>query len=128
MRLRVRRRLAQVYQRWALATMERNLRVSEPRLTAMFTMFTWLASDEAPSGTEAMSHRYPRRRRSQLWPYALVACVAVALVGLGVALPNTGGPSCGLTGFSPASGVTSSAPATCRVPAQHAAIPEPGGR
>jgi hypothetical protein len=130
MRLRVRRRLAWVYQRWALAAMERNLRVSEPRLMAMFTMFTWLASDEAPSGHEAMSQQYRRRRRPRLWPYALVACVTVALVGIGVGLPNTGNPSCELGGFtSPASGATSSGPATCpQLQPRRAAIPEPGGR
>jgi hypothetical protein len=113
-----------VRQRWALAIMERKLRASEPKLTAMFTMFAWLASDEAPSGAEAMSHR---RRRRRLWPYALVASVAMALFGLGVALPKSPGPSCGLAGFPPGA-TTSSTPATCRLPAHHAAIPQLGGR
>jgi hypothetical protein len=115
-------------QRWALATMERNLRVSEPKLAAMFTMFTWLASDEAPGGAEAMSHHFRRRRRVRLWPY-LVACVAMALVGLGIALPGTASPSCGLSGFTPPGGSTSSAAPTChQPPPRHAAIPVPGGR
>jgi hypothetical protein len=121
---RARRRWALVRQRWTLAAMERKLRVSEPKLIAMFTMFTWLVSDEAPSAAEAMS-RHCRRRR--LWPGALVACVAVALVGLGVGLSTSGRPSCASSGFTPLGGGTSSAPATCRLPPQRVALPQPAG-
>lgn len=116
MRLRAR-------QRWVLATMERNLQVSEPRLSAMFAMFARLSRDEAPSGAEAIS-RHHRRGRPRLWAYALVACVAVALAGLGVALPNTGSRSCGLAGFTPPGSGTSSSSATCSQPQR--AIPKLG--
>jgi hypothetical protein len=124
---RVRRRWAVVRQRWTLAAMERKLRVSEPKLIAMFTMFTWLVSDEAPSAAEAVSRHYRRRRRSRLWPYALVACVTVALVGLGVGLSTSGSPSCTSSGLTPPGGGTSPAYATCRLPPQRVALPQPAG-
>jgi hypothetical protein len=118
MRLRTR-------QRWVLATMERNLRASEPRLSAMFAMFARLSRDEAPSGAEPISPHH-RRGRPRLWAYALVACVAVALAGLGVALPNTGSRSCGLAGFTPPGSGTSSS-STCSQPPRRA-VPKLGGR
>jgi hypothetical protein len=107
--------------------MERKLRVSDPRLTVMFAIFTSLNRDESRDGGEALSRH--RRRHSRLWPYALVLSVAMGLIGIGVAVTNPASPSCGLAGFTRPTSASSSAPATCpRQPAQHAAIPNLRGR
>jgi hypothetical protein len=122
MRLRTR-------QRWALASMERKLRASEPRLAARFAMFTRLTCDEAPGGAEAMSGYRSRRKRSRLLAYLSVALTAcVALAGLGVAVTSSGSPSCASASAVPLSDGTGSTPAACRLlPPQDAAFRVLGG-
>ncbi len=83
--------------------MDRALEARDPRLAHMFAIFTRLTRDDGPPRTERLA-RGPNQavaafRRSVHWigasaaaPIAVVACLMVALVVLGIA--TAGGSTC----------------------------------
>jgi len=95
----------------ALRAMERLLEASEPRMTAMFAMFTRLARAEMPVSAE----RLARRQLVRSWPdtiYVLIPVLAtMALIAtLVVGLATSGTPACRTAALSsPRSSVISCA-------------------
>jgi hypothetical protein len=82
-------------QQRALDAMESTLEASEPRMKAMFAMFTRLTKDEEPTEAERLPRRPPWRRSGFL--YLLVpALAALALMATLVAgLVTSGLSACG---------------------------------
>jgi Protein of unknown function (DUF3040) len=82
----------------ALHAIEGALAASEPRMTAMFAMFTKLTRDEEPTGVERLSRRHPPRPRLSAVCMLVPALTAAALlVTLVVGLVTSGLPVCGTT-------------------------------
>lgn len=105
-------------QRRALDRIERALLKSEPRMAAMFTMFTRLTHDDGPALTERLSGfrllASTRLRAVVLVPVVLAMLLTGALLGGG---GGARGSNCAprLTGFAQnASGGTVPGRSTCR--------------
>jgi hypothetical protein len=92
--------------------MENALETSEPRLTAMFAMFTRLAADEKPVDAEQLA---PRRRdllQSRLLLVIPVAAIIVLIVGLAIGFSAGGASAC-----APAGHARVAVAASCELPA-----------
>ena len=83
-------------QQRALDAMESALEASEPRMKAMFAIFTRLTKDEEPTGAERLPHRRPLWRRSGFLYLLVPALAALALMAtLVVSLVASGLSACG---------------------------------
>ena len=87
-------------QQRALDAMESALEASEPRMKAMFAIFTRLTKDKEPIGAERLPLRRPLWRRSGFF-YLLVPALAVMAImaSLVIGLVTSGLSACG-TGSS----------------------------
>ena len=83
-------------QQRALDAMESALEASEPRMKAMFAIFTRLTKDEEPIGVERLPRRRPLWRRSGFF-YLLVPALAVMAImaSLVIGLVTSGLSACG---------------------------------
>lgn len=89
-------------ERWALGAIEGALEASEPRLTAMFAIFTRLTRGEALTSAERLSRRKLIRWRPGLGYLLFPALAGIALVTtlvVGVATGST--RTCGPARFTP---------------------------
>ena len=83
-------------QQRALDAMESALEASEPRMKAMFAIFTRLTKDEEPIGAERLPNRRPLWRRSGFLYLLVPALAAMALMATLVAgLVTSGLSACG---------------------------------
>jgi hypothetical protein len=81
-------------QQRALDAIESALEARDPRLTALFTIFTRLIRGQEPTGAERLS------RRGLLFPLLPVAVVMVLLTGLMITLATGSASACGTTARS----------------------------
>ena len=83
-------------QQRALDAMESALEASEPRMKAMFAIFTRLTKDKEPIGAERLPLRRPLWRRSGFFYLLVPALAAVAIMAsLVIGLVTTGLSACG---------------------------------
>jgi hypothetical protein len=78
-------------QRRILHGIEKQLSLSDRRLTSLFGTFTWLTQDEDVPGLEQLTRRPPRRDAQRAWVRTAVFCaIAAAALMCAVAIGGAG--------------------------------------